>query len=253
MRLAYLRWLQLFVVDAGKPEQCYVTNGNERERILGTLAQMDRALTTTPTSDAAVPNIELALSLDDLPRRSKDKGTFFGYTRKEGRDYNDIWMMPNYAYWSWNYTHAPSWNRIRREIERTETEVPWAKKENRVVWRGKVKMATLRTELVRVSQGKPWSDIKPVVINDAADPHTKDVMNLRQFCGYRWLDPVPRTTLLLLTVAQVQVYRPDRGHIVLGAPQILTAVPLCVDHTSARMAGVPYASDAPCRPGRQLH
>jgi len=177
---------ELFVVDAGKPEQCYVTNGNERERILGTLAQMDRALTTTPTSDAAVPNIEFALSLDDLPRRSKDKGTFFGYTRKEGRDYNDIWMMPNYAYWSWNYTHAPSWNRIRREIERTETEVPWAKKENRVVWRGKVKMATLRTELVRVSQGKPWSDIKPVVINDAADPHTKDVMNLRQFCGYKY-------------------------------------------------------------------
>jgi hypothetical protein len=45
-------------------------------------------------------------------------------------------------------------------------------------------MAKLREELVRVSKGKEWSDIKPVVINNASDPHTKDVMNLRDFCGY---------------------------------------------------------------------
>ena len=177
-------WPQLFVVDSGKPEECYVTNGNERERILGTLAQIDRALSTSPTSDPSIPNIEFSLSLDDLPRRSSKKGVFFGYTRKEGREYNDVWMMPNYAYWSWNYTHAPSWNSIRKEIEQKESEVPWAKKDPRVVWRGKVKMAKIREELVRVSEGREWSDIKPVVINNATDPHTKDVMNLRQFCGY---------------------------------------------------------------------
>ncbi|KAF9701334.1 hypothetical protein EKO04_000585 [Ascochyta lentis] len=177
---------ELFVVDSGKPEECYVTNGNERERILGTLAQIDRALTTSPTSDPSIPNIEFSLSLDDLPRRSKKKGVFFGYTRKEGREYDDVWMMPNYAYWSWNYTHAPSWNSIRREIELKEKEVPWNKKDPRVVWRGKIKMAKLRKELVRVSDGKPWSDIKPVVINNATDVHTKDVMNLRQFCGYKF-------------------------------------------------------------------
>jgi protein glucosyltransferase len=174
---------QLFVVDSGKPEECYVTNGNERERILGTLAQIDRALSTSPTSDPAIPNVEFSLSLDDLPRRSKDTGTFFGYTRKEGREYNDIWMMPNYAYWSWNYTHAPSWNSIRKEIDMKEKEVSWAQKDPRIVWRGKVKMAKLRKELVRVSEGKSWSDIKPVVINNATDEHSKDVMNLRQFCG----------------------------------------------------------------------
>ncbi|KAI5368620.1 hypothetical protein J4E82_010585 [Alternaria postmessia] len=177
---------ELFVVDAGKPEECYVTNGNERERILGTLAQIDRAVTTASTSDPAIPNVEFSLSLDDLPRRSRKHGTFFGYTRKEGPEYKDIWMMPNYAYWAWNYTHAPSWNSIRKEIEQKETELPWAKKDPRVVWRGKVKMAKLRKELVRVSEGKEWSDIKPVVINNASDPHTKDVMNLRQFCGYKF-------------------------------------------------------------------
>jgi len=65
-----------------------------------------------------------------------------------------------------------------------EVKTPWHKKDPRVVWRGKIKMAELRKELVRVSEGKSWSDIKPVVINDAKDTHTKDVMNLRQFCGY---------------------------------------------------------------------
>jgi protein glucosyltransferase len=201
-----LRWTcaypkQLFVVNSGKPEECYVTNGNERERILGTLAQIDRAISTSPANDPSIPNIEFSLSLDDLPLRSKEKGTFFGYTRKDAPKYDDIWMMPNYvrqimanifrgranklqAYWSWNYTHAPSWNSIRREIDQTEQKTPWHKKDPRVVWRGKIKMAELRKELVRVSEGKRWSDIKPVVINNATDVHTKDVMNLRQFCGY---------------------------------------------------------------------
>ena len=180
---SYTHLTQLFVVNAGKPEQCYVTNGNERERILGTLAQIDRAIMTAPTSDPSIPNIEFSFSLDDLPLRSKDKGAFFGYTRKDTPEYDNIWMMPNYAYWSWNYTHAPSWNSIRREIEQGEKKTPWHKKDPRVVWRGKIKMAKLRKELVRVSEGKGWSDIKPVVINNATDVHTKDVMNLRQFCG----------------------------------------------------------------------
>jgi protein glucosyltransferase len=163
-----------------------VTNGNERERILGTLAQIDRSLSTSPASDLAIPNIEFSLSLDDLPLRSQEHGSFLGYTKKASREYDDIWLMPNYAYWSWNYTHAPSWNSIRREITDAEKEVPWAKKDPRVVWRGKIKMARLRSELVRISQGKSWSDVKPVVINDAKDSHTRDVMNLRDFCGYKF-------------------------------------------------------------------
>jgi hypothetical protein len=166
------------------PEKCYVKNGNERERILGTLAQIDRSLATTPTSDPSIPNIEFSLSLDDLPRRSKESGIFFGYTRQENLEHNGIWLMPNYAYWSWNYTHAPSWNSIRREIHEVEKQVPWLHKDPRLVWRGKIKMAKLREELVKVSAGQPWSDVKPVVINDPHDKHTKDVMDLRQFCKY---------------------------------------------------------------------
>lgn len=177
---------ELFVIDNGTPEACYVTNGNERERIMGTLAQIDRALSTSSSSDPAIPNIEFSMSLDDLPLRSTDDKTILGYTRAANSSYDNVWLMPNYAYWSWNYTHAPSWNSIRREIGAAENAVPWEKKDPRVVWRGKIKMAKLREELVRVSKDKPWSDIKPVVINDSKDSHTKDVMNLRQFCGYKY-------------------------------------------------------------------
>ncbi|KAH7110104.1 glycosyl transferase family 90-domain-containing protein [Dendryphion nanum] len=177
---------ELFVIDAGQPEKCYVTNGNERERILGTLAQIDRSLTTSPSSDPSIPNIEFSLSLDDLPLRSTSKGSFFGYTRQSKSAYDNIWLMPNYAYWSWNYTHAPSWNSIRREILDVEQGRTWKNKDPRVVWRGKIKMAQLRAELVRISEGKSWSDVKPVVINNPKDTHTKDVMNLRDFCGYKF-------------------------------------------------------------------
>ncbi|ORY00907.1 glycosyl transferase family 90-domain-containing protein [Clohesyomyces aquaticus] len=177
---------ELFVIDAGLPEKCYVVNGNERERILGTLAQIDRSLTTSSPSDPPIPNLEFSFSLDDLPRRSSEKGTFFGYTRRDTNAYDDIWLMPNYAYWSWNYTHAPSWNSIRREIGDVEKQRGWHKKDGRVVWRGKIKMAKLREELVKVSAGREWSDIKPVVINNASDVHSRDVMNLRDFCGYKF-------------------------------------------------------------------
>jgi hypothetical protein len=68
-------------------------------------------------------------------------------------------------------------------------------------------MAKLRKELVRVSEGKEWSDIKPVVINNASDPHTKDVMNLRQFCGYD--TRLRKTYRTMLTTSQVQVHRPN--------------------------------------------
>ncbi|KAF2175384.1 hypothetical protein K469DRAFT_610969 [Zopfia rhizophila CBS 207.26] len=177
---------ELFVVDDGMPESCYVTNGNERERILGTLAQIDRAITTSTPSDPPIPNIEFSISLDDLPRRSKANGTFFAFTRKDTPLYDDTWLMPNYAYWSWNYTHAPSWNSIRRDIQEGEKRVSWKEKDPRVVWRGKIKMARLREQLVKVSSGKGWSDIKPVVINNSTDEHTKDVMNLREFCRYKF-------------------------------------------------------------------
>jgi hypothetical protein len=69
-------------------------------------------------------------------------------------------------------------------------------------------MAELRKELVRVSEGKRWSDIKPVVINNSTDVHTKDVMNLRQFCGYGF-PGYPIVHEHWLTVTQVQVHRPN--------------------------------------------
>jgi hypothetical protein len=132
-----------------------------------------------------------------------------------------------------------------------EVKTPWHKKDPRVVWRGKIKMAELRKELVRVSEGKSWSDIKPVVINDAKDKHTKDVMNLRQFCGYalilRWCDTTGTD------FGQIQVYGADRGHIVFWATEIPSALPFSTHHASLRMARVPYPP-SPARWARhQLH
>ena len=28
-------------------------------------------------------------------------------------------MMPNYAYWAWNYTHAPSWKTLQSAFDTT--------------------------------------------------------------------------------------------------------------------------------------
>ncbi|KAF2198908.1 hypothetical protein GQ43DRAFT_138441 [Delitschia confertaspora ATCC 74209] len=174
---------ELFIIDDGSPEKCYVKNGNERERILGTLSQISLALATAPPSDP-LPDIEFSITLDDLPRRSKLHGSFWAYTRKDGPAYDDVWLMPNYAYWSWNYTKAPSWQSIRRSIADTEQVTGWGAKHNKLVWRGKPKMADLRGDLLAMSAGKSWSDVKGVVINEHRD--SSDLLTLEEFCGYRY-------------------------------------------------------------------
>jgi hypothetical protein len=156
------------------------------------------------------------------------------------------------AYWSWNYTHAPSWNSIRREIDLAEQKTPWHKKDPRVVWRGKIKMAELRKELVRVSEGKNWSDIKPVVINNATDVHTKDVMNLRQFCGYDLLY-TSLSAFSVLTAIQIQIYSADRRYFLFWTFEVPPALSLSIDYPSARVAGVPHPSPTRRRPQHQLH
>jgi hypothetical protein len=90
-------------------------------------------------------------------------------------------MMPNYAYWSWNYTHAPSWQSMRRGMAELENELSWERKRNQVVWRGKPYMSGIRGELLKATANKGWSDVKAV--NIAKQQDQGDVLTLEEFCG----------------------------------------------------------------------
>ncbi|KAH8883764.1 hypothetical protein GQ53DRAFT_798175 [Thozetella sp. PMI_491] len=174
---------ELFIIDTGKPEDCYVSN--QRERILGTLHLISRAVSSSPEP---VPNIEAVISTDDSPRRSIDRGVLLGFTRPSGEDWANIWLLPDYGYWSWEYTGAPSWEAIRRKIYDLEKELSWADKINKAIWRGKADANPVRQELIDVAKDKPWSDIQNfnVVQMLADDTHAPDRKTLPEFCQYRF-------------------------------------------------------------------
>ena len=130
---------------------------NNRERMLGTLHLLDRAVAA---SSEPVPDIEAVLSVDDSPRRSIDRGVMLGFTRPVGDNWADVWLLPHYSYWAWNGTDAPSYQALRRDMAAVEDGLAWVDKLDKAIWRGKTDANPIRGQLISKAKGQPWSDIK---------------------------------------------------------------------------------------------
>ncbi|KAK5093957.1 hypothetical protein LTR70_004483 [Exophiala xenobiotica] len=167
---------ELYITDLGDPLECYVSNG--RERIVATLSLIQRAIASSPQP---VPNIEFPLSYDDLPTRSTP-GVTWGYTRKETED--NVWLMPDYGYWSWWAIGIPSFNSMSRSISAVDASTPWRKKIPRAVWRGTPHYApALREKLIETTKDKPWADVKTVTIGQ----DERHFLSLNDHCRYQYV------------------------------------------------------------------
>ncbi|KAF2454194.1 glycosyl transferase family 90-domain-containing protein [Lineolata rhizophorae] len=168
---------ELYIIDRGHPENCCVLNA--RERIPATLNLIQRALVASPEQ---VPNIEFVLSVDDLTRRSTQNITW-GYSRKD--EDSDVWLVPDYGYWSWYGVDIPSFNTLHRKIEALNGAIPWREKIQKAVWRGTVQLAQgLRGKLLEVADGKEWSDVKEFKMKQE---NKTDYISLPDHCQYQYV------------------------------------------------------------------
>lgn len=120
------------------------------------------------------------MSLDDLPLRSRPNGVHWALTRQDSDEYNDIWLMPDYGYWSWNFAQIPSYQAVRQQMILMEKGQSWSQKLDKAVWRGKVNAnAEVRAKLLEAAKGKSWSDIHDVDVGEGVTP---DFISLADHC-----------------------------------------------------------------------
>lgn len=102
-----------------------------------------------------LPNVEFCIGLMDWGSRGK-----FGLDRAP--DLEDVWLMPDYGFWSWP-EHVGSYQELRERTKEVEEEVGWAGKKSKLLWRGTLSAGTAdREALVGSAKGHSWSDVAPI-------------------------------------------------------------------------------------------
>lgn len=107
------------------------------------------------TSRERLPNVEFCVNLVDWGSRGK-----FGLDRAP--DLEDVWLMPDYGWFAWP-EHVGAYKDYRRRAAKVEKDVGWDGKQNKLFWRGSMKVGTAdRESMKQMSDGHDWSDVKEV-------------------------------------------------------------------------------------------
>ncbi|KAF7717414.1 Glycosyl Transferase Family 90 protein [Penicillium ucsense] len=162
-------------------QQLYViaTEGHIYSREIATLQALQRALVTSPER---LPNIEFALNSDDRI----DSVALWGYARRE-QDKN-IWLMPDFGYWSWPETKAGSVKEVvlRTEMAEQLQNLSWENKIPKILWRGATMGLKLREKLIKVTANQPWADVKALEWRNH-DSMRDDLKSMSDHCEYKYL------------------------------------------------------------------
>ncbi|KAF2110169.1 glycosyl transferase family 90-domain-containing protein [Lophiotrema nucula] len=144
-----LIYMQLYIL------QTFMVDNINRQKAVGTLAAIHRAIVSTPHRDA-IPNIEFVLSVEDLPAQSQKP--VWGLARR-AQDH-DLWLIPDFGFWAWDMPQIGTFSEVASEAIEREAIEPWDQKQEKLVWRGKINYAPkLRRALLEAARGKPWSDV----------------------------------------------------------------------------------------------
>lgn len=153
--------------------------GGIYSRDLATLHAIHRAILTSPE---AIPNIEFAFNSDDrIPSLP-----LWGYARR-AEDTN-VWLMPDFGYWSWPETKVGSMDEVRMKATQEEESGThaWKHKVEKLLWRGATMGLSLRERLLEVTCDKSWADVVALDWHDK-ESMTKDLRSMPQHCQNKYL------------------------------------------------------------------
>ena len=132
---------------------------DHRHKILGTLGSIHRALSASPNRTLH-PTIEFIFSIEDrVDDVDAVSHPVWVLSRKASE--TSVILMPDFGYWSWAKTNIGPYGQVVQSIIDAESNLKFAGKEKKLVWRGKLSFAPkLRRALLDVARGKPWGDVK---------------------------------------------------------------------------------------------
>ncbi|KAF2257468.1 hypothetical protein BU26DRAFT_414653 [Trematosphaeria pertusa] len=158
--------------------------GYHSTRALAILHQLNRAVTT---SLFLLPNIEFSFAVDDIADVSHAHHTIWAFSRLAIDD--EIWLMPDFGYWSWPLELVGEYDQIRAAMR--ENEVEWDKKISKALWRGALKTnKQVRGALMRATRGKEWADVEEVTwknMTDVTGGSAAAALPIAEHCAYKFL------------------------------------------------------------------
>ncbi|KAJ1710184.1 endoplasmic reticulum-resident kdel protein [Aspergillus flavus] len=154
---------------------------DHRRKILGILASIHRALVSAPQL-AAILDTEIIFSVEDkLEDVAGPDHPLWVLARKATEE--SVWLMPDFGFWSWGHidNRIGPYDEVVKHVE--EQELPWDKKEDKLVWRGKLSFAPkLRRTLLEVARNYAWGDVKEVEWKNKAN-----YLSMDKHCDYRFI------------------------------------------------------------------
>ncbi|KAF7899719.1 hypothetical protein EAF00_004055 [Botryotinia globosa] len=159
---------QLYIID---------TCGKIYSRGIATLHALHRAMLTSPEP---LPNIEFTMNVDD-----KMEGHPQWLYARQGKN-EETWLMPEYGFWSWPETKIGSYGEMQMKAILTESEWPWRRKIDKLLWRGATMNLEVRKKFVNVTEGKAWADVKTLDWHDEGSMKN-DLKSMDEHCQYKFL------------------------------------------------------------------
>ncbi|KAL4952704.1 glycosyl transferase family 90-domain-containing protein [Aspergillus filifer] len=185
---------QLHIIDFG-PQPYTFSRGK------ATLHALNRALVADPEKKT-LPDVEFVLSTDDFT--PVGMGPVWSYSKRvlseegegeeEGNDSN-VWLMPDFGYWSWPEVKVGSYMDIRARIASVDSDeavkegtgIQFHDKKKQLLWRGSVTSnADIRSSLLTTTRGKSWSSTREINWDDPESTKT-DVVPMEDHCAYQFL------------------------------------------------------------------
>ena len=180
-----LSHLQLLIIHAEHLE-------GFKSRGHATLHSLHRALSSYPAR-RTLPNIEFIFLVEDFSGENVPRWT---YSKTNGPNHANIWLMPDFGYWSWPEIGVSSYSKFRRramaidEGIREDGEnigpIDFQSKLKKLVWRGALNPNPLRGKLWNLAKGKMWADVQYINWDDPKDVKRK-VLAMEEYCKYAYL------------------------------------------------------------------
>ena len=166
---------QLFIISDEGLTNYYGT------RLFATLEAIHRALVAYPDR-AQLPKCEFRISFGDQPALG---APVWAYTKKNTSEHADVWLMPDFGFFSWPEPKNGAYTEVRRAMRRLETDMPFEKKVPKLVWRG-ARLIDDRGKLLDVSEHKDWADVRTINWQDKEDLE-KNHVDLAEHCRYMFI------------------------------------------------------------------
>ena len=150
-------------------------------RASATLNALNRALTAFPEPQR-LPNIEFIFSSHD---ENPGPEPVWVYSKRD-QDTN-VWLMPDFGYWSWPETNVGAYRDVRRRIAAVDDELHFGDKKMELLWRGNIDTAPeLRGKLFEATKDKDWASVREIHWGDEKDVE-RNFVPIEDHCRYMFL------------------------------------------------------------------